>query len=156
VTTQPCLSQTATKFTADLARYFNHHNIDSVEGLYTVSDDWTITPSSSPISGSREHKIRDHWAKVAVIRDSTSLTRDYFELTIEAPNYKEGELRAEYLQTKQNPGLFISKQMNFDKTKMETMVFYFEGETLTATYEYRDGENAVKLTRTYLKYYPRR
>jgi hypothetical protein len=145
-------------FLRELKTYFANHRIDSIEGLYTISDDIVIIPAWYEIFSSQEHKVRDHWAKVALIRDSTSLTRDYVELVIEAPNFKEGELRAEYLRTKQNQSLFITKQWNYEKTYVETMMYEFisDGEMLVSSFEYQDGSKTIKLRRTYLKYYPRK
>jgi len=154
--TAPGIAQKVPNFKKDLERYFHKARIDSVEGLYTISDDITVVTPWYDSTNSNEHRTRDHWAKVALVRDSTSLTRDYMELTIQTPGFEEGELRAEYLRTRQNSHILISKQLSKDRSKIETMLFEHEGEMLVAKFEYKDGENVVKLTRTYLKYYPRK
>jgi len=156
LTIQPGLCQKQTDFNRQLGLYFKYHKVDPIEGLYTISDDLVIVPPWYEFFSSKEHRIRDHWAKVAIIRDSTSLTRSYFELIIEAPNFKERELRAEYLRTKQNPNILISKQLNFASTKIETMMFEFDDDMLVAKYEYLEGDSSITLNRTYLKFYPKK
>lgn len=135
-------------FPKQLELYFKNHKTDSIEGLYTISDDLIITPPWYAFSN-EEHKVKNHWAKVALIRDSTSLSRDYFEWIIEAPNFKEAEVRSDFLRTKQNPSIFISKQLNYDKSEVETMMFEFisDGEMLTSEFEYQNDDTNIKLKR---------
>lgn len=150
------LCQSRSDFVRQLEFYFKNHKVDSIEGLYTISDDIVVITPWYSFSPNR-HIVRDHWAKVALIRDSTSLTRDYYEKVLEAPNLKEAEVRAEFLRTKQNATLFISKQLSYDGDKIYTMMFEFlDEEMLISKFEYQDGDNVIKLKRTYLKYYPKK
>lgn len=135
-------------FIINLEAYMKNTKLDPVEGLYTISDEVTYH---------NEKRILDHWAKVAIIKDTVNLTRNYIQLALEGNGLIEGELIAEYLQTKQSPTLLISQQLaERGETVNNVMAEFVPDEdkvTTSFTIEKKDG--AVNFKRTYLRYFPK-
>ena len=107
---------------------------------------------------SDQTKNFDHWAKVAIIRDSTSLTQNYYELIVESSGFSERDWRASFLRTKQSPNIFISKQLSEDKKGLVTVMFEYvpDEDRFVGKFEGANGNVSFKCTRTYLKYYPKK
>lgn len=144
-----------TDFMAGLNTYLKQSRLDPIEGLYTVSDEVEIKYSN--FFNQDETKKLDHWAKVAIIKDTVTLTRDYVQLVLEGSGLKEGDLMAEYLQTKQSPNLFISEQVIENEAIKNVVVEYVpEEDKLTTTFTHEQKDRVLKYRRTYLKYYPKK
>ncbi len=144
-------------FRNDLGRYFNNYKTDVVEGLYTISDVYIFSYPWWYLT-SDQTKNFDHWAKVAIIRDSTSLTQNYYELIVESSGFSERDWRASFLRTKQSPNIFISKQLSEDKKGLVTVMFEYvpDEDRFVGKFEGANGNVSFKCTRTYLKYYPKK
>jgi len=144
-------------FSRAIESYFLNNKTDAIEGLYTISDK-TVVSYPWYYSSSNDTIDHNYWAKVVIIKDSTNLTRNYYELVIEAEGFEAKKVRAEFLKIKDSPLLFASKQIDNQKKNIyATRVFEFvkDEEKLFAQYQWEKGGVIYKRERTYMKYYPK-
>lgn len=148
---------TKTPFVKRLDEYFLKGKLDPIEGLYTISDEITIETSDESGKKSVQSVSKEHWAKVAIVKDSLAITRDYVEFIIEGTGYKEGEVKAEFLQTMQSPTLFLTKQFvkPGDTTHSANLEYNHEVGVIEGKFEYFNSGTRYKVKRSYLKYHPR-
>jgi uncharacterized membrane protein len=146
-----------TDFEKQIELYFKKNkNLDPLEGLYTISDNINVEYQGF-FSSSKKSVKKDHWAKVAILEDTVSLSRNYYEVVLEASGFRQGEVRADFLKINQNSNLFISDQINSSKDSPKSVSFEFDSVDgiLRGEFSYRDNDAVYKVNRTYLKYFPK-
>lgn len=146
-----------TRLVMELEAYFSKPGLEPVEGMYSISDDiTTVTQGGAGIVYTTNEK-RDHWAKVAIVKDTLSVSRNYVEFVLEADDFSEGEVRAEFLKTNQSATLLMSEQRARSKEAMRAVVLEFNPATgiLEGKFEYTAPRKKITVSRSYLKYFPK-
>ncbi len=145
-----------TEFVIQLEKYFSKDNLDPVEGMYSLSDDITIETNAGAGGILTSHEKRNYWAKVAIVKDSISVSRSYVEFVLEADVFKEGAVRAEFLQTN-SPKLFMSEQRTKPGDPKRTVALEFNPDTgvMEGKFEYTGPRKKYTVKRSYLKYFPK-
>jgi S1-C subfamily serine protease len=133
-----------------IREYFddNFKKLDPVEGAFTIS-----------------HKIynaygslieqKDNWQTLAIIRDSSSLTREFIEINLQQGDFPKYAITAEF--TKASNGLiYLSKQYSPDgSSSNENFVWDNElGMLISEKTEFQKGKKYT-IKRYYLKTYPK-
>lgn len=146
-----------TKLVMELERYFSKPNLDPVEGMYSISDDITTETNGGAGTVFTMNEKRDHWAKVAIVKDTLSVSRNYIEFVLEAENFNEGEVRAEFLKTNQSSTIFMSEQRAKSKEATRPVVLEFNPGSgiIEGKFEYTAPRKKYTVTRSYLKYFPK-
>lgn len=146
-----------TELVIQLEAYFSKPNLDPVEGMYSISDDITTETSAGAGQVITSNEKRNHWAKVAIVKDTLSVSRSYIEFVLEAEEFREGEVRAEFLKTSQSSTIFMSEQRARSKDASRSVVLEFNPATgvIEGKFEYTAPRKKYTVTRSYLKYFPK-
>lgn len=145
-------------FNEKVKNYLNQNPIDPIEGLYTVSDDifydypWHYTLSND------KRELKEHWAKVALIKDQSSITRNYIVKVIEANGFFEQTTFAEFLRVAQSENLFSVKHHTTSSLKIGNATYQFipeEGRIESTPFKEKDFNAELTIKRTFWKYYPK-
>ena len=145
-----------TQFVTRLEAYFAKGNLDAIEGMYSVSDEIITETHAGAGQVITATEKKDHWAKVAIIRDTLSVSRNYIEFVIEADELKEGQVRTEFLKTAQSNTIFMSEQKLKPKGEPKSIVLEFHADAgiLEGKFEYAAPRKKYRVKRSYLKYFP--
>lgn len=145
------------KFLSRMEKYFLESRLDSIEGLYSISDQIEIETIDGNGITDVVRQSKEHWAKVAIVKDTVSLSRSYIELVIEADGFKEGDVKAEFLQTKQSAALFMSEQQIEKEISTQSVVLEFRQDEgiIEGKFEYTNSGKKYIVKRSYLKYFPK-
>lgn len=140
-----------------LKMYFDESKLDPIEGLYTITDKIQFDyPLYYLLSNDKTETVQN-WAKVAIIKDSTSIKRNYIVRIIEAEGYTEAFLFGEILEMQQNGSILRITQHTTSNEKTSNALFEFVPEEGRISGELKENDFSAALTieRTYWKYYPK-
>lgn len=143
-------------YNEQLKEYFDKNDSDPIEGLYTITDKIDYDYPVYYVLSNDKIETKDNWAKIAIVKDSTSITRNYVAFVIEAEGYDEKFVFAEILKIKQAENLLTLKQHTTSGLKIGTSIFTFvlDEEKIFGTFEESDFSADLTIERTYQKYYP--
>ena len=147
--------ESESKFVKQIEEYLLHSRRDSIEGLYTVSDNITIETINFFGEKTLSKPFQDHWAKVAIVKDTTSVTTRYVELVIEAEGFKEGDVRAEFVRKKESQNTFITDQLAEPEGAAKSIVLDYNEDLIEGKFEYITSNKKYLVKRSYIKYFPK-
>ena len=134
----------------DIRAYFDNNLkiLDPIEGVFTLSH--KIYNSYGSLIDQK-----DNWATLAIIKDTSSLTREFIEINLQQGDFPKYAITAAF--TKASNGLiYLSKQFSPDgSSSNENFVWDNElGMLLSEKTEFYKG-NKFTIKRYYLKTYPK-
>lgn len=103
-----------------------------------------------------KREIKNHWAKVAIIKDTLSLSRSYLEFVVESNEFQEGYVRAEFLETGQSHTIFITKQRHGNESKSVVLEYKQDIGIIEGKFDYVSSGKKYYVIRSYLKYFPKK
>lgn len=143
------------KFQGQMDDYFQKSNLDPIEGLYSISDEITIESSDFWGNKINKREIKNHWAKVAIIKDTLSLSRSYLEFVVESNEFQDGYVRAEFLETSQSHTIFMTKQRHGNESKSVVLEYKQDIGIIEGKFDYVSSGKRYYVLRSYLKYFPK-
>lgn len=147
--------ESQSKFVKQVEEYFLHSKLDSIEGLYTVSDNITIETINFFGDKTLSKASKDHWAKVAIVKDTTSVAGRYVEFVIEAEGFSEGDVRAEFIRIKESQNIFITDQLTEPEGAAKSLVLEYHEDLIEGKFEYITSNKKYFVKRSYIKYFPK-
>jgi S1-C subfamily serine protease len=134
----------------NIREYFddNLNKLDPVEGVFTLS--YKIYNSNGILINQN-----DNWQTLAIIKDSSSLTREFIEINLQQGDFPKYAITAEF--TKASNGLiYLSKQTSLDGSTLNEN-FVWDNKLGMLTSEKTEFYKGNKFTtkRFYLKTYPK-
>lgn len=145
-----------TEFVIQLEKYFSKAGLDPVEGMYSVSDEIIVETYAGAGEVITSNEKKDYWAKVAIVKDSLSVSRNYVEFVVEDEEFKEGAVRAEFLLT-HSPVLFMTEQRTKPGDEKRSVVLELNRDTgiMEGKFEYATPRKKYTVKRSYLRYFPK-
>lgn len=145
------------KFEDLIKRYFEKETvaINSIEGIYSVS--CIITRRSrnflTGMENERIVKRQDNYARVAIIRDRPSSSRDFVEVSL---SYREADkypVMGEFNELSEGRGL-IYNHFEPDGTSM-SFSMKSESDLVEGEYSVMEGKRTITYKISYLRIYPK-
>lgn len=145
------------KFEDLIKRYFEKETvaINSIEGIYSVS--CVITRRSrnflTGMENERVVKRQDNYARVAIIRDRPSSSRDFVEVSL---SYREADkypVMGEFNELSEGRGL-IYNHFEPDGTSM-SFSMKSESDLVEGEYSVMEGKRTITYKISYLRIYPK-
>ncbi|MBT1700725.1 hypothetical protein KK083_27795 [Fulvivirgaceae bacterium PWU4] len=139
-----------------MRRYFGKEKSDPLEGIYSVS--CVIVKRNKRFLSKREKitivERKDNYARIAILRDWPSSTRDYLEVSLSYRDAKKYPVVGE-LSVLAEGKTFIYKHIEPNGTSISFSMVNESAEMLEAEYSEMERRKTITYKLSYLKTYPK-